>query len=146
MNEAIPACWAWPVTEAEREQARRVLTAATDLERDRVREELLIAWHAGRCAICGMFRGKPGRGRLVWDHQHETGDVRGLLCGSCNASEPHARTRGEFLRYRIRPPAAILGVRLAYAEPTWTAELACMAASPEALQRWQEQNDPARRR
>lgn len=36
---------------------------------------------AGACAICG----KPENGRvLAIDHNHETGEVRGLLCGTCN--------------------------------------------------------------
>lgn len=36
------------------------------------------------CAICGT--GDPGHnsGRFVVDHDHTTGDVRGLLCCSCN--------------------------------------------------------------
>lgn len=32
----------------------------------------------GACAVCGSTE------RLVIDHDHETGAVRGLLCNSCN--------------------------------------------------------------
>lgn len=35
----------------------------------------------GRCAIC---RALPGWKRLAVDHDHETSDVRGLLCSQCN--------------------------------------------------------------
>lgn len=37
----------------------------------------------GRCAICGKAC-RTGK-RLGVDHCHETGDVRGLLCRTCNA-------------------------------------------------------------
>lgn len=35
---------------------------------------------AGRCAICGTTPDKP----LGIDHDHTTGQVRGMLCGLCN--------------------------------------------------------------
>jgi len=43
----------------------------------------------GVCAICGdvetaQFRGKPRR--LSIDHNHQTGNVRGLLCSRCNVA------------------------------------------------------------
>lgn len=36
----------------------------------------------GKCAICQRATG--ARKRLAVDHNHETGAVRGLLCGPCN--------------------------------------------------------------
>lgn len=39
----------------------------------------LLTSQAGRCAVCGT-----ADERLVIDHHHGTGRVRGLLCGGCN--------------------------------------------------------------
>jgi hypothetical protein len=36
----------------------------------------------GECAICGR---QESRRRLSIDHDHETGEVRGLLCNNCNS-------------------------------------------------------------
>jgi hypothetical protein len=40
----------------------------------------------GKCAICETTEGRSRNGRLVVDHDHETGQVRGLLCGPCNSA------------------------------------------------------------
>jgi hypothetical protein len=49
----------------------------------RERYEVLLRELGGRCPICGTD--KPG-GSGTWhvDHNHETGQVRGLLCNDCN--------------------------------------------------------------
>jgi hypothetical protein len=44
---------------------------------------------SGVCAICGR---PPGAKRLDVDHNHETGKIRGLLCGSCNRAPACFRT------------------------------------------------------
>lgn len=43
-------------------------------------DALLVA-QDGRCAICG---GRPRKNLLAVDHDHKTGEVRGLLCSRCN--------------------------------------------------------------
>ena len=45
-------------------------------------DEMLEAQDSS-CAICGRTIAEEGR-RLAVDHDHETGEVRGLLCGNCN--------------------------------------------------------------
>jgi hypothetical protein len=105
---ADPACWSWPPAKLPR--------GADPLE-------FLIEWHANRCGLCGRIEERPGR-RLLKDHDHSTGWVRGLLCGSCNQSEGKDRLgmfkrTGEniYSRYRSRPPTEILGLRIAH--PSW---------------------------
>jgi hypothetical protein len=41
----------------------------------------LLGKQGGGCRICGK---RPGKISLHVDHDHETGDIRGLLCVGCN--------------------------------------------------------------
>lgn len=40
----------------------------------------LFEYQGGRCAICN----KTSTKKLNVDHDHNTGEIRGLLCGNCN--------------------------------------------------------------
>lgn len=42
----------------------------------------LLAKQQNRCAICVEENGAP---LLAIDHNHKTGEIRGLLCADCNA-------------------------------------------------------------
>lgn len=46
-----------------------------------VEYEKLAAKQEGCCAICGE---RTERKHLDVDHDHKTGQIRGLLCNSCN--------------------------------------------------------------
>ncbi len=46
--------------------------------------EALFAEQNGRCAICLVTPENERFGMLSVDHNHETGEVRGLLCRHCN--------------------------------------------------------------
>jgi hypothetical protein len=68
-------------------------------------DELLSA-QGGCCAICGATESSKGKAMAV-DHCHDTGRVRGILCGKCNSAigllgdDPNLLARGaEYLRGR----------------------------------------------
>lgn len=44
--------------------------------------KLMLKQQNGRCAVCKEL---PGRKKLVIDHDHGSGSVRGLLCRTCNS-------------------------------------------------------------
>ena len=61
----------------------------------------LLKRQNGRCAICGATR--PGHKRRYFsiDHDHETGKIRGLLCGYCNPGLGHFKDDVTLLRKAV---------------------------------------------
>lgn len=47
--------------------------------------DALLAEQGGGCVICGATQKDGGR-ELPVDHDHETGEIRGILCNSCNVT------------------------------------------------------------
>lgn len=54
--------------------------------------ESLLAEQGGHCALCGRI--SP----LVVDHNHVSGEVRGLLCRKCNTGLGQFNDSGDLLR------------------------------------------------
>ena len=50
--------------------------------------DAMLQLQSGCCKICGTNAPGP-KGRFVVDHNHDTGEVRGLLCWSCNVGIGH---------------------------------------------------------
>lgn len=62
----------------------------------------------GRCAICNRLGGGTNTDTLDVDHNHETGEVRGLLCRKCNMKLGYIEDREWFeaaLKYLGDDPA-----------------------------------------
>jgi hypothetical protein len=54
----------------------------------------LYEFQGGLCALCRRATGASRR--LSVDHDHATGEVRGLLCRPCNSLLGHARDKARF--------------------------------------------------
>lgn len=66
----------------------------------------IYGFQGGTCYICQYAKGKTKR--LFVDHDHQTGEVRGLLCNRCNRMLGFARDDPEYFfraaRYLEHPP------------------------------------------
>lgn len=63
----------------------------------------MLAEQGGGCAICGSAdpRGRARSPHFQIDHDHDTGNVRGLLCAPCNTGLGHFGDSIENLRSAI---------------------------------------------
>ena len=61
--------------------------------------DIMVDQQEGVCAICGEINvnGK----RLVIDHNHDTGEIRGLLCSACNLGLGHFKDSTAALKSAI---------------------------------------------
>jgi hypothetical protein len=55
----------------------------------------------GRCGICEKHQSEFKR-RFAVDHNHDTGQVRGLLCGNCNTGIGNLRDSIKLLKKAIK--------------------------------------------
>lgn len=78
-------------------QRHRALLKSYGISMDEYRE--MLAGQGGVCAICGGVN-KDGR-QLFVDHDHATGEVRGLLCNLCNRGIGNMRDSIELLQGAI---------------------------------------------
>ena len=67
--------------------------------------DTLLDAQGGGCAICGK---RPGKISLNVDHDHETGEIRGLLCVGCNNALGQFHDDSRLLRRGIQYVAGAL--------------------------------------
>ena len=94
-RQGVPSCHVWQVPAGDIPPHLDVTGA-------------LRRWQDGACAMCSA-----SRGRLLVDHCHQTGQIRGLLCSSCNTAEGLSSSPS-FAAYRQRPPAVMLSIAEEY--------------------------------
>jgi hypothetical protein len=67
---------------------RRYRNLKQDFSMDPTAYQSLLEVQGGVCAICKKFRLARGKKYLSVDHDHTSGQVRGLLCYLCNGCLP----------------------------------------------------------
>jgi hypothetical protein len=70
--------------------------------------ESLLAFQDGRCAVCRRVLNGSGGKKPPVDHDHVTGEVRGILCTNCNRWVVTLGREGllRAIAYLREPPAA----------------------------------------
>ncbi len=121
---STPACWSWLVpTDPVQTLAAEAIDRLGRLS-DSARSQMLSPesqgmlaltnWQDGCCAVCSLPASAFGT-KLVTDHCHTSGLIRGLLCQPCNTKEGNRHNDEELIEgYRQLPPTRMLGVRLRY--------------------------------
>jgi hypothetical protein len=76
-----------PLTDKRKEQMREYckeyhLKTKYNLTKEDYNKKLIEQNH--KCDICGVDEKDAARGKLLVDHCHTTGVIRGLLCNNCN--------------------------------------------------------------
>lgn len=115
-RKAAGMSWADSMTdeqlEAKREASRRYNREKRWAEIGASQEyyDRKLAEQDGKCAMCGR-RDNPGRGTqedgyFCIDHNHKTGELRGLLCTACNLVIGNAQDDPEVLKAGIAYLAA----------------------------------------
>jgi len=77
--------------ESRRDYSLRSIYGISTMERDTMSEA-----QNHRCKICDIKEKHAPRQRLHVDHDHDTGAVRGLLCGRCNVAIGLLQDSSEF--------------------------------------------------
>lgn len=63
--------------------------------------DTILKQQKGKCAICGNKKHPKGR-KFAVDHNHDTGEVRGILCGNCNQGIGHLKDDVKLLKRAIK--------------------------------------------
>jgi hypothetical protein len=61
----------------------------------------MLASQNFKCLLCDIEQKDARQGKLVVDHNHKTGEVRGLLCHNCNCALGHFKDNIDVLNKAI---------------------------------------------